>query len=59
LTEVPTGLQRDPEFAAGQKSVAESVEKLRAAALSHDRAAVQRAINGLKKPYSQVFVKFS
>ena len=46
LTEVPPGSQRDPDFAAGQQSVAESIEELKAVTRSHDRAVVQRVING-------------
>jgi hypothetical protein len=34
------------------------VAELKAAVLAQDAAAVQRAINGLKKPYSQFFLKF-
>ena len=57
-TQAPPELQRDAEFAAGHKALADSVGALRAAALAQDMAAVQRAIAALKGPYSRLFLKF-
>lgn len=57
-TQAPAELRAQPEFAAGQKAVAQSVAALQAALLAQDNAAVQAALAGLKKPYSQLFLKF-
>jgi hypothetical protein len=57
-TQAPAELQRDAEFAAGQKAVADSVAALRTAVLAEDKAAVQRALAAIKGPYSRLFLKF-
>jgi hypothetical protein len=58
-TQAPPALQADAEFAAGQKAVEGSVAALKRALLDgQDAAAVERAIGGLKGPYSRLFLKF-
>jgi hypothetical protein len=58
LQQAGTALKANAEFTQGQRAVAESVAALRAALLAQDTAAVQKALSGLKGPYSRLFLKF-
>ena len=58
LSQAGPALQRDAEFGAAQRAVADSVSALRAALMAQDKAAAQRALSGLKGPYSRLFLKF-
>ncbi len=57
-SEAPASLQREPGFAPALQAVEASVAALRAAALAQDTAAMRRALTALKRPYSQLFLKF-
>lgn len=56
--EASPALQADPAFAAGVRAVEDSVQALLAALQSGDAGAARAALGGLKKPYSQLFLKF-
>lgn len=56
--QAPANLARDAGFEAGLKAVADSVQALEGAVARQDPAAIRQAIEGLKKPYSQLFLKF-
>jgi hypothetical protein len=56
--EAGPALQGDPAFAAGVRAVEDSVQALLAALQSGDAGAARAALGGLKKPYSQLFLKF-
>lgn len=58
LSQAPEVLRRDAEFSAAQRAVADSVAALRAGLMAQDKTAVQRALSGLKGPYSRLFLKF-
>jgi hypothetical protein len=58
LQQAGAALKANAEFTQGQRAVAESVAALRAALLAQDAAAVQKALSGLKGPYSRLFLKF-
>jgi hypothetical protein len=58
IQQAGTALKANAEFTQGQRAVAESVAALRAALLAQDAAAVQKALSGLKGPYSRLFLKF-
>lgn len=57
-SQAPASLAADPEFVAGRKAVADSVAALRSALLAQDRSATQKALGGLKPPYSRLFLRF-
>jgi phosphoglycolate phosphatase-like HAD superfamily hydrolase len=51
-------LAANPEFTKMLAALKASVAALKDAVLRQDAAAVREALNGLKKPYSQMFLKF-
>ncbi len=57
-SQAPEALRGNAEFSAGSKAVVQSVAALRTALLAQDNAAIQAALSALKKPYSQLFMKF-
>lgn len=57
-TQASDELRGKPEFNELLKAVQNSVAALKSAVLAQDTAAVQSALDGLKKPYSKMFVKF-
>lgn len=57
-TQAPPALLALADFTAGQRAVAQSVAALQEALLAQDAAAIRTALAGLKKPYSQLFLKF-
>jgi len=57
-TQASDEMRGKAEFTDMLKVVQTSVAALKAAVLAQDAAAVQSAIDGLKKPYSKMFVKF-
>lgn len=56
--EATPGLAADPAFAAALQTVEQSVSALRQAVLAQDLAKVRAALDQLKKPYSQMFLRF-
>lgn len=58
LDQASAALRADTEFQAGLQAVRASVAALRAAVEAQDVAAVNKAIAGLKGPYSRLFQKF-
>lgn len=56
--EAPAALQREAAFLPALQAVEASVTALRSAALAQDVAAMRRALTALKRPYSQLFLKF-
>lgn len=57
-SEAPAGAAADPSFKPLLESVERSVANLRQSVLNQDAAKTSEAISGLKKPYSQLFLKF-
>ena len=57
-SEAPAALRADPEFVALQQQVRSSVAAVRDALAQQDMAAAKAALDKLKKPYSQMFLKF-
>ena len=57
-TQAPASLRSNTEFKQLLQAVHKSVEGLRAAVRSSDKAAIQKAISGLKGPYSKLFKQF-
>jgi hypothetical protein len=57
-SEAPKALSEKPEFSAALQGVEASVAALRKAVLEQDAAAARKALGELKKPYSQMFLKF-
>ena len=58
VTQAGAALLADAEFMAGLQAVRASVAALRTAVEAQDSAAVNKAIAGLKGPYSRLFLKF-
>lgn len=56
--EAPEALRADPEFAKLVAAVRQSVAALKSALVSGDGAAARAALGQVKKPYSQLFLKF-
>ena len=56
--EAPETLRADREFAPLVAAVRQSVAALKAALVAGDGAAAQAALGQIKKPYSQLFLKF-
>jgi hypothetical protein len=57
-SEAPEPLRADPEFAKLLAAVRQSVAALKSALVSGDGAAARAALGQIKKPYSQLFLKF-
>lgn len=57
-SEAPKGLADKAEFSSSLQGVEASVAALRKAVLGQDAAAARKALGELKKPYSQMFLKF-
>lgn len=57
-SEAPPKLAADPAFADALQGVEQSVGALRQAVLTQDLAKVRAALGQLKKPYSQMFLRF-
>ena len=57
-SEAPSAVASDPAFAPALKALEQSVSALREAILSQDTARVRSAIQKIKGPYSQLFLKF-
>ncbi|MEQ1593944.1 MAG: hypothetical protein ABL985_02490 [Casimicrobium sp.] len=57
-TQAPAALTANPEFVALQQQVQNSVAGLRDALVKQDLAAAKSALDKVKKPYSQMFLKF-
>lgn len=56
--EAPAALKSDATFTGGLRAVQQSVQALMAALTEGDTAAARTALGQLKKPYSQLFLKF-
>ena len=54
----PAALAEDAEFVAMHKAVDASVVALRSALRRQDGEAARRSLEGLKQPYSRMFLKF-
>lgn len=57
-SEAPAALSADAEFGPGIQALEQSVATLKSALLAQDTAKARDALSRLKKPYSQLFVKF-
>ncbi len=57
-TQAPEALAKDTAFVTARQAVAESVTALRTALLAQDKAAIRKAISGLKQPYSKLFLAY-
>lgn len=57
-TEAPARVAADPAFAPALQAVETSVSALRQAVLQQDATLVREALDNIKKPYSQLFLKF-
>lgn len=57
-SEAPSSLAGNASFTQALSSLEASVSALRRAALAQDPAAIGQALGQLKKPYSQLFLKF-
>lgn len=57
-SEAPDSLRQAPEFKGLLKAVGDSVERLQSALHAGQAEAAKEALKGLKKPYSQLFLKF-
>lgn len=57
-SEAPPALAADPAFSAALQAVEQSVAHLRQAVLAQDPAKVRAALEQLKKPYAQMFLRF-
>ena len=57
-SEAPSAVASDPAFAPALKALEQSLSTLREAILSQDIARVRSAIQKIKGPYSQLFLKF-
>jgi site-specific recombinase len=57
-SEAPAALLANPDFVALQQQVQASVAAVRDALVRQDPAAAKAAMDKVKKPYSQMFLKF-
>ena len=57
-SEAPATLKANPDFAPLQQQVQDSVAAVREALVRQDLAAARAALDKVKKPYSQLFLKF-
>jgi site-specific recombinase len=57
-TEAPAALRANAEYAKLQQQVQASVAQVRDALVRQDPAAAKAALDKVKKPYSQLFLKF-
>ena len=57
-SESPAALRADAEFERSLTAVEQSVDALMQALLAQDGAQTREALGRLKKPYSQLFLKF-
>jgi hypothetical protein len=57
-TEAPARVAADPAFAPAMQAVDTSLVALRQAVLQQNASLVRVALGNLKKPYSQLFLKF-
>ncbi len=57
-SEAPPTLAADPAFAAALQAVEQSVQALRDALLTQEPARIRPALEQLKKPYAQMFLRF-
>jgi hypothetical protein len=57
-SEAPETLRAQPEFGKLVEAVQQTVAALKAALLAGDNAAAATALGQIKKPYSQLFLKF-
>jgi hypothetical protein len=57
-SQAPAAWRDDAEFNAARTAVTQSVARLHDALLAGDKAAVQQALQGLKKPYAMLFVRW-